>query len=89
MKQAQEIKWINHPELQNEIQGFFNNQEIFTIKPAGKNNPQWVLLSWGFRNETFNHSTSSKNLGNFLSTDQAKEFAENKWQCFVNELVIN
>lgn len=84
----QEITWKTHPEFQNETQGFFIDQEIFTIKNLSKNNNQFTLLSWGFKNETFNHSTSSKNLGIFLSIDQAKDFAEKKWQSFINELII-
>jgi len=88
MKKAKDITWKNHPEFQNEIQGIFNEQEIFTIKPMNKNSNQYNLFSWGFRNETFNHSTNSKNLGTFLSIESAKSFAEDKWNSFVNELII-
>lgn len=89
MFKAKEITWKNHSEFQTEIQGLYKDQEVFTIKPTGKNSNQWVLLSWAFKNETFNHSTNSKQLGVFLSVESAKYFAEEKWNEFVNELVIS
>ena len=87
MYKVKNITWKTHPEFSNEIQGLFEDQEIFTIKPLGKNSGQWILHSWAFKNETFNNSTNSKNLGTFLSVDSAQEFAENKWYHFVNELI--
>lgn len=89
MYKIKNIDWNNHPNFPNEIQGMFDGQEIFTIKPLNKNCDQWVLFSWAFKNETFNNSTNSKNLGTFISVNYAKEFAENKWNSFVNELIIN
>ena len=83
----QEIKWQNHREFNSEIQGIFNGQEIFTIKPVGKNSNQWSLLSWAFKNETFNNSTNPKELGVFSSIDSAQKLAESKWNDFVNQLV--
>jgi len=87
MYKVKNITWKNHSEFANEIQGIFENQEIFTIKPVGKNSGQWILYSWAFRNETFNNSTNSKNLGTFLSVNLAQQFAEDKWNQFVNELL--
>ncbi len=87
MHKVKNIIWQNHPEFNTEIQGIFQGQEIFTIKPIGKNSGQWSLQSWAFKNETFNNSTNSKNLGIFLSVDIAQEYAENKWNEFVNELL--
>jgi len=87
MSTAKKITWRNHPEYTNDIQGLMGEQEIFTIRPANKNLDQWHLYSWAFRNETFNNSTSSKNLGTFLNLELAKDFAEQKWNQFVKELI--
>ena len=87
MSLAKKIIWKNHPEFPNEIQGLMEDQEIFTIKPVNKNLDQWNLLSWAFRNETFHNSASSKNLGTFLNSELAKDYAEQKWTQFVNELI--
>ena len=87
MNTPKKIMWINHPEFTNEIQGLIGEQEIFTIKPINKNLDQWNLFSWAFKNETFNNSASSRNLGTFLNSELAKDFAEQKWNQFVNELI--
>lgn len=87
MYKIKNIVWKNHPEFSTEIQGIFETQEIFTIKPVGKNSNQWILISWAFKNETFNNSTNSKNLGTFLSIDSAQQFAEDKWNHFVKDLI--
>lgn len=88
MKKPKIIVWRTHPQFTNEIQGLLEDQEIFTIKPAGKNSNQFTLVSWAFKNETFNNSSNSKILGSFLSVDYAKEYAENKWFSFVDELLM-
>jgi hypothetical protein len=87
MSIAKKIVWRNHPDFTNEIQGLIGEQEIFTIKSINKNLDQWNLFSWAFRNETFNNSASSRNLGTFLNSELAKDYAEQKWNQFVNELI--
>ena len=82
------IEWKNHERLPKELQGFVNDQEVFTIKPMNKNADQWSLVSWGFKNDTFNNSSSSKSLGIFLDIEVAKDFAEQKWLEFVNNLML-
>lgn len=87
MKQPKKITWKNHPEFPTDIQGILNEQEIFTIRPIAKNSNELNLFSWAFKNDTFNNSTSSKNLGTFISSDSAKIFAEEKWTEYVNNLI--
>lgn len=89
MNMAKKIVWRNHPDFINEIQGLIGEQELFTIKPINKSLDQWNLFSWAFRNETFNNSASSRNLGTFLNSELAKDYAEQKWNQFVNELISN
>jgi len=87
MNTAKKIVWRNHPNFTNEIQGLIGEQEIFTIKSINKNLDQWNLFSWAFKNETFNNSASSRNLGTFLNSELAKDYAEQKWSQFVKELI--
>lgn len=81
------INWKQHPDFQDNYQGFVGEQELFTIVNIGKKDQLFELKSWAPKTNAFYNSSSSRRLGEFSTLKLAQYEAQIKWEEFVNSML--